>query len=279
VALEEYLCATCGTLFPPAAEPPPSCPICSDERQYVPGRGQRWTTMADLQDLGHRQSFFEEAEGLIGIATVPEFAIGHRALLVRTDEGNVLWDPVPFVDHLTVEIVQGLGGVRAIAASHPHFFGSLPRWAASFGAPVYLHASARPWVQYPTEAISYWQGDMLPLFGGVTLVRLGGHFACSSVLHWRGGAGGAGAVLSGDTIMVSADRRRVSFLYSYPNRLPLPAEDVAHIRAAVETLSFTALFGGWRGDRIEAGAREAVLASADRYLAILQGAPRPEAPA
>jgi hypothetical protein len=274
----DYLCATCGTLYPPLAAPPAACPICLDERQFVPNGGQRWTTLDRLRAEGHRNSFREEEPGLVAIGTVPEFAIGWRAFLVRTREGNLLWDPVPYLDPLTVEIVRGLGGVRAIAVSHPHFFGSMALWAEAFGATIHLHESALPWVMRPSSALRPFAADEEPLFGGLRVVRLGGHFACSSVLLWPEGASGRGVLLTGDTITVVADRRFVTFLYSYPNRVPLPAADVAHIRQAVEGLAFDRLYGGWVGEDIPAQARESVLRSADRYLRVLAGEARAERP-
>ncbi|WP_211230662.1 hypothetical protein [Alicyclobacillus herbarius] len=57
----------------------------------------------------------------------------------------------------------------------------------------------------------------------VTLIHVGGHFAGSAVLHWKAGAEGKGVLLSGDTLSVSADLRWVSFMYSFPNRIPLSA--------------------------------------------------------
>ena len=51
------------------------------------------------------------------------------------------------------------------------------------------------------------------------------------MLHWAGGADGRGALLSGDIVQVVPDRRYVSFMYSYPNLIPLPAAAVeAHPR-------------------------------------------------
>jgi hypothetical protein len=49
------------------------------------------------------------------------------------------------------------------------------------------------------------------------------------VLHWAGGAEGRGALLSGDIILVAPDRMHVSFMYSYPNHIPLPASAIERI--------------------------------------------------
>jgi hypothetical protein len=82
------ICVTCGTQFPPANLPPEHCPICYHERQFVGPLGQQWTTLEDLQRR-HRNSLFQEGKGIWGMATVPAFGIGQRALLVQTTAGNV----------------------------------------------------------------------------------------------------------------------------------------------------------------------------------------------
>ncbi|HET7092595.1 MAG TPA: hypothetical protein VFI22_03930, partial [Thermomicrobiales bacterium] len=104
------------------------------------------------------------------------------------------------------------------------------------------------------------------LGGGLTLIRCGGHFAGSSVVHWPAGAGGAGALLTGDTITVVADRRWVSFMYSYPNLIPLDADAIRRIVAAVESYAFDRLYGGWDGSVVATDAKNAVRRSAARYL-------------
>jgi hypothetical protein len=49
---------------------------------------------------------------------------------VCTPEGNVLWDCVSLIDDATVTIINALGGLRAIAISHPHFYTTLSIGAA-----------------------------------------------------------------------------------------------------------------------------------------------------
>ena len=46
--MERFICVACGTQFSDAPEPPPSCAVCEDPRQYLPPEGQRWTTLAAL---------------------------------------------------------------------------------------------------------------------------------------------------------------------------------------------------------------------------------------
>lgn len=198
-------------------------------------------------------------------------AIGQRALLVRTGEGNVLWDCLPVLTDAGRERLDALGGVATIAVSHPHFYTGAALFAEALGARVLLHAADRRHVTHPSERIEFWEGERLPLPGGVTLIRAGGHFAGGTVLHWAAGAEGRGALLTADIIRVIPDRRYVAFLYSYPNQIPLPAREVERVGAAVEPFAFDRLYGGWPGAVVETGAKEAVRRSVERYRRALEG--------
>src|SRR5215213_11806029 len=119
--MTNFICATCGTQFPASEVPPEHCPICEDERQYIGLQGQQWTTMAELQ-AARRNEIKDEEPGLTGIGTTPSFAIGQRALLVQSAGGNVLWDCTSLLDDATIAAVRALGGIAAIAISHPHYY-------------------------------------------------------------------------------------------------------------------------------------------------------------
>ncbi len=268
------LCATCGTQFAESDQSPKSCPICDDERQYIARGGQRWTTMEALGQT-HRNSWRRLEPELYGVGTEPKFAIGQRALLVRTTGGNVLWDCVALLDDATVDIVRALGGLAAIAISHPHYYTTMVEWAHAFDCPVLLHAADREWVMRPDPSIQFWEGETHDLSGlgtdGVTLVRCGGHFEGGTVLYWAAGAGGRGALLSGDIIQVVPDRRWVSFMRSYPNLIPLDAPSVRRVVAAVEPYEYDRVYGAWWGMNVERDGKGAVARSAARYLVAVGG--------
>ncbi|HYM13068.1 MAG TPA: MBL fold metallo-hydrolase [Bryobacterales bacterium] len=261
-----YICQTCGVQHAASEQPPERCAICDDERQYVGWGGQRWTTLEALR-ADHSNRIEEEAPGLAEIGTEPGFAIGQRALLVAAPGGNILWDAISLLDDATVEAVRARGGIAAIAVSHPHFYASMVEWSRAFGgAPIWLHADDRQWVMRPDAAIVFWEGETRQIGEGVMLIRCGGHFAGSAALHWAAGAGGRGALLTGDTIKVSLDKRWVSFMRSYPNLIPLSAAAVRRIVEAVAPFDFERIYGGWWDHIVREDAKGAVARSAARYL-------------
>jgi hypothetical protein len=266
-----FICATCGAQYPPSAEPPAACAICADERQYVGWDGQEWTTLAALR-AEHAADIRPEEPRLTGIGSTPGFAIGQRALLLETPEGNLLWDCLAPFDEEVAEAVNARGGIDAIAISHPHYYTTMADWAREFDAPIHLPAADREWVTRPDPAVRFWDGDGLEMPGGLTLLRLGGHFAGGAVLHWPAGAEGRGALLSGDILQVVADRRWVSFMRSYPNLIPLPAAKVEAMAAALEPFEFDRVYGAWFGKVIDTDGHDAVRRSAARYVrAVTEG--------
>ena len=271
---EAFICTTCGTQFPPSDSPPDACAICQEERQYVNPLGQAWTTLAKMART-HHNAFGQEEPGLLGIGTEPSFAIGQRALLMRLPDGNVLWDCVSFIDPATIEIVRALGGLAAIAISHPHYYTTMVEWSRAFdNAPIFLHEADRQWVMRPDPAIQFWQGERHELSPGVTLIRCGGHFAGATVLHWAQGADGKGALLSGDIVQVGPDRK-VSFMRSYPDLIPLDASSVQRIADALARWPFDPIYGAWWERVIRTGGKQAMEVSVRRYIDAVSR-PRPD---
>ncbi|MBR0874306.1 MBL fold metallo-hydrolase [Bradyrhizobium tropiciagri] len=263
-----WTCEQCGAQFPEAAAPPAACPICEDERQYVNWKGQTWLTRDDLAQR-HRLVWRDDL-GLVGLALEPSFAIGQRALLVPDGGGCVMWDCVPLATPEAIAHVRSLGGLKAIAISHPHYYGAVADWSAAFNnAPVYLHGDDAQWVTRPYPSIVPWQGDSHRISDDILLVRAGGHFAGATVLHWRAGAEGRGALLTGDIAMVAMDRRSLSFMYSYPNYIPLNAAAVRTIADRVAPLAFDRIYGAWWGKNIAADGKAAFDRSVQRYIAAI----------
>lgn len=266
-----FVCATCGVQYPDSDEPPGACSICDEPRQYVPSEGQQWTTLEKLRE-GHRNLVKELEPELTAIHTVPSFAIGQQALLIQAQGGNVLWDCLTLRDDKTQRAIEGLGGLTAIAISHPHYYSTMVEWSEAFGGvPVYVHEDDAKWLARHDGNVVLWSGETHELGPGLTLVRCGGHFEGGAVLHWAQGAGGRGALLVGDIVQVVADRLWVSFMYSYPNLIPLPRPAIERILRALEPFEFERVYGAF-GRHVLADGKGAVERSAERYLrAISEG--------
>jgi hypothetical protein len=264
-----WICVTCGVQQRDAPEPPDGCAICADERQYVGWGGQRWTTMDELA-ADRAVVIREEEPGLFGIGLEPAFAIGQRALLVCTAAGNVLWDCVSLLDDDARARIVALGGISAVCMSHPHFYAANVEFADVFDARILIPRADREWVQRPSSRIEFFDDHAEPV-PGLTLARIGGHFDGAAVLHWPAGSQGRGALLTGDTITVVQDRDWVSFMWSYPNLIPLDETTVLDIARRTEPFRFDRVYGGWWGRVVVHDGAGAVRRSADRYVARLRG--------
>jgi len=267
--MPSFICTTCGVGHAPSATPPVHCPICEDERQYVNARGQSWTTLADLQ-ANHTNDIRALEPGLWGIGATPQIAIGQRALFIPQPGGGILWDCTPLVTDAAVAHIKAQGGLRAIAISHPHFYSSMVDWSEAFGGiPIHIHESNRPHVMRQSDRIRYFSEDRIDLGQGITVTRCGGHFAGSAALHWPG-LDGRGVLMTGDTIMVVPDTRWVSFMYSFPNLIPLNAKSVERIVKAVRSYGYDRIYSGWWDRVMDRDAKAAVVRSAERYIAAIR---------
>lgn len=265
--MNAFICVACGTQYPQSAAPPVTCAICTDERQYIPTSGQAWTTLERLRHT-YSNKFRSLAEGLMTIETTPALGIGQRAILVRTSAGNVLWDCLALIDDATIDILAGLGGVTAIAISHPHYYTTMIEWSRVLGGvPIHLHADDRQWVMRPDPAVQFWEGDTRKLGPDLTLIRIGGHFAGGTVLHWADWSEGRGVLLSGDILQV-VPSGHVSFMWSYPNLIPLSAARVKRMADTIAPFAFDAVYGSFSGrNQINSNGKQVVADSVARYVA------------
>lgn len=267
-----FICTACGMQYAPSTAAPAQCRVCEDERQFTPPGGQSWTTLEQLR-VRHLNAFRQHEPGLIGIGTQPAFAIGQRALLLCTPHGNVLWDCISLIDDATVTLINGLGGLKAIAISHPHFYTTLVEWSAAFGGvPVHLHADDSAWVMRPDPCIKPWRGETFELLPGVTLIRGGGHFPGGTMLHWAAGAEGRGVVCSADIATVNQDRKSFTFMRSYPNAIPLSEKGVRTIGAALAPFRFDRVYSHFFDRVVPSGAKPILQDSIERYAAAIGGA-------
>ena len=260
-----FICNTCGTQYAPSEKPPANCPICDDERQYVTPAGQSWTTLPGLQARSYN-AWRELEPNLISIVTFPAFGIGQRAQLLRTPHGNILWDCIALIDRATIELINAMGGIKGIAISHPHYYTTMAEWSQAFGVPVHFTPPTANGSCATIPASSSGRARPRSCFPAVTLICAGGHYPGGTVLHWAAGAGGKGALLSGDIVQVVQDNKSVSFMWSFPNLIPLSGPRVEGVVKAVKPYAFDRVHGAFMDRTIWSDGKGVVERSAARYL-------------
>lgn len=233
---QKIICTACGTQFPNVRNAPEFCPICDDDRQYVPESGQTWTALDELSN-NYSVSIRKINDRLCELKMTPTFAIGQRTLLVLTPGGNILWDCIPLLDEPTIDFINSKGGLKAIAFSHPHFYSTMNDWAEIFDCPVYIHRNDEQWIVYKGSRVSLWSGQEKELRDDIKLINVGGHFPGSSILHVPF-LSSEGVVLCGDTFVISPGKKHVAVMHSYPNKIPLPLNEAQRIKEQMRPLRF-----------------------------------------
>lgn len=261
------ICVTCAVEYD---EPLPAvCPICADERQWVPATGQQWTDLPTLRAAGVRLAMAEREPGLVSMCAQPRVGIGQTAQLVVGPTGSLLWDPPGYLDADAVARVAGYGPVLAVAASHPHMFGVQVAWAQALNTRVLVADDDREWLGRAGERVEFWSGRRR-LADGLELHQVGGHFPGSAVALWSAGAEGRGVLLTGDTVYPNPDRASVGFMRSYPNKIPLSAAVVERIATDLGRLQFDRIIGNF-DNAIDRDGQAVLSRSAARHAAWVRG--------
>ncbi|MCB0539895.1 MAG: MBL fold metallo-hydrolase [Bacteroidetes bacterium] len=259
---ESKICATCGTKYP-ANFLGENCLICEDDRQYVPLDGQKWTTSENLY-RNHSVKIKQLNPNLFELVIDPVFAIGQRALLVVSESGNILWDCIPHLDENAIRFIQEKGGLKAIAISHPHYYSNMNDWAEQFDCPIFLPESEKNFIVNPTDRITFWREEKVDFWDGIELIRIGGHFPGSSIL-WLPKANGKGIILCGDTFNLALSLKHFSVMYSYPNRIPLPINEIEIIKEKMQTIEFDETYGFWPYQNLLTDPKKVLMESLERY--------------
>lgn len=259
----KIICTACGTQYNSVATAGAVCPICHDDRQYVPESGQSWTHLDGLQR--HYSVIANKLSNrLYELKMVPAFAIGQRALLVLASEGNILWDCIALLNEPTIEFIRSKGGLKAIAFSHPHYYTTMNEWAQVFDCPVYIHQLDEQWIFYRGGKVSLWTGTEKALWDGMKLINVGGHFPGSTILQVPF-LSKESAILCGDTFYISPSKTHAAVMYSYPNRIPLPVREVQRIRDQMLSIKFDTLYGFYDYQNVYGNAKEIIDRSLEKY--------------
>lgn len=260
---ELKICETCGTQYGAEHQHTDHCPICNDDRQYIGDNGQRWTNMEQLKKE-HTNKFSQINYRLYTLKTEPAFALGQRAFLLLSPNGNVLWDCIPLLDEATIDFIKSKGGLKAIVFSHPHYYSTMNDWAAAFNCPVYIHQNDAGFVFYKSDAVRLWEGEFLYLWDDVSIAHIGGHFPGSCLLQIDS-LSPKGTLLCGDSLYLAKSKRHIAIMYSYPNQILLSKKEFIAAYNRCSGLRFDTLYGAFEGQGIEGNAYQIFTASMNRY--------------
>lgn len=257
------ICSACGTQFPPGSQNMNSCPICEDSRQFVPESGQTWTTEEELIN-NNSVRVRKVNDKLYELTIIPSFAIGQRAFLILSGNGNILWDCIPLLNETTIDFIKAKGGIKAIAFSHPHYYSNMNDWAETFNCPVFIHEADEQWVFNKSNRIRFWPGKEKELWDGIKIVNIGGHFPGSSILHIPF-LSAQGTILCGDTLYISRSKKHIAVMHSYPNQIPLPLDEVRRIKERLETINFDTMHGAFEFQNLGKNVKSILTNSMQKY--------------
>lgn len=260
---QKKICTACGTQFSMNSNTLELCPICSDDRQYIPEKGQTWTTLNDLAS-NYSVAIKKINDSLYELLMNPRFAIGQRAFLVIAPGGNILWDCISLINEPTINFIKSKGGLKAITFSHPHYYSTMNEWAAIFDCPIYIHQNDEQWILNMGNHVSLWMGIEKELWDGIRIINVGGHFPGSSILQIPF-LSPEGIVLCGDTFYISPSKRHIAVMYSYPNRIPLPLHEIQRIKKQMLLLPFDTMHGFFDYQNIYSDAKQLLENSLGKY--------------
>ncbi|RAL60463.1 hypothetical protein DID88_000238 [Monilinia fructigena] len=277
---------------PPAYEMPGS--EQTTHLQFVPPTGQSFTTLAQLRAGGlykNKWRIFDNDERFWSMWTEPKFAIGQRAILIKTSFGNVLWDCLTFLDDETVDWIHGLGGLAAIVISHPHYYTTHLDWSEIFDCPVYLSWEDKSWLNRLDrmgKARTFIEGkeEELEIRGqktGVKILKLGGHFPGSLVCLAHG------RLLIADTLVTTPSAlgdwskgpgggenarpdgmNSYAFMWSIPNMIPLNVDEVLGMWEVLKPHNFSSTHGAFMNTDVVDGSNGSEKGVKQRILESMQ---------
>ena len=236
--LEPYACSNCGHWQRYFAVPP-DCPVCSDVRNDLPENGWDFVTPAQLAPrLAYH--WREAIPGVWEFWSTPRFGLDSHGWLLTYPDGNVAFECAPFYDAAQLAQIEALGGVRVLAASHPHGYGALWQLQDRFAPEVLIQKDDLPWTKAMRVTRPY--DSQYEIRPGLTLHHTGGHYEGHAILY----DSERRAVFAGDALKIDMDvggtASGLSCHKAYHKQIPLTPDEARHYRRIFERLDFTTVF-------------------------------------
>jgi len=163
---------------------------------------------------------------------------------------------ISFIDPATVDFIKSKGGLKGIVISHPHFYTTHLEWARIFQCPVYTSKADEEWLnRKDVHGLRKFIEGTTSIIDGVTAIQAGGHFDGSLILHWEKKIFIADTMMTVPSGFYHKDRlpgtTTFSFMWSYPNMIPLPPSKIYGIWNALKPFEFEESYGGFPGQNVK----------------------------
>lgn len=236
--LTPYACANCGHWQKYFAVPP-DCPICSDVRNDLPPDGWDFRTPEQLGPT-LRYHWREAIPGVWEFWSTPRFGLDSHGWLLTYPDGNVAFEAAPIYDGAQLRRIEELGGIRVLAASHPHGYGALHQLQDHFQPELMIQKDDLQWTKAMRVTLPY--DETQEIRPGLTLYHTGGHYGGHAVLH----DAERRALFAGDALKIDFDAdgsaARISCHKAYHKQIPLSRDEARRYREVMGRLDFTSVF-------------------------------------
>lgn len=232
-----YLCDNCG-FWQRHSAAPASCPVCTDFRHTPPQRGFQFLTPEDAaRDL---HTICENSDSdIVTFRTRPKVGIGPNGYLIRRPEGNLFFDGTASYDPAALDLIESLGGIRWLSASHPHAYGALWQLQERFSPVVVIQVQDLSWTN--TFRVTWPYDERLDLDGGARLIHTGGHFAGHTILSLSDRR----TLFAGDMLKFHSENDGppgISTHKAFNRQIPMSHAEVGRYAEAISGLDFGTVY-------------------------------------
>ena len=257
--LTPYLCTNCG-FWQRHFAVPPTCPVCTDFRHTPPDVGFRFLT-PDTAAAETCTVWTSKDADIVTFSNDPQIGIGPNGYLLRHPDGNVFFDGTAYYSPDALALIDSLGGIKWLSASHPHAYGALWQLQERFAPAVAVQVEDLSWTNAFQTAWPF--DECLGLAPDLTLLHTGGHFAGHSVLHWTGKK----TLFAGDMLKFHGEDSvptGISTHKGFNRKIPMSHAEVRRYKDVIEPLDFDTVYTSFGAASCT---RAQVLALFDRQLA------------
>ena len=209
----------------------------------------------------------EDENGVLIFRSEPALGIGPSGYLLALPGGNLLFENPAWYSEAALAEISARGGVRWLAASHPHAYGGLWQVQARFQPEtVAIQRDDLPWTN--AFRVNHPYDEVLELAPGVELRHTGGHFDGHAVLYWHDRR----TLFAGDMVKfhLAENPPGISTHKGFNRRIPMSHAEIRRYRGVVEPLDFDETYTTFEQAPKGVGTRQAVLSL---FQAQLRGAP------